>query len=179
MPYFFSCNSRYPALLGAVCLLNACSLFAPPPAPPAPAVVAPLRDVVAEIRTEAAKAGDVLIIEPVQNPAVTVLLGKIQQADAQGEHGKARAMTVQAEQIEPENPVVIQFKAEMQLRAQGFAMAEVLAQKSYDASAQTGPLCVRNWLTIAEARSARENLTGAQQARVRAKDCPLKAVQRL
>jgi hypothetical protein len=119
------------------------------------------------------------VIEPVQNPAVTVLLAKIETADAAGNHHVARAMTGEAEQIEPENPVVIQFKAESQLRADSFAMAEVLAQKSFERSAQVGPLCVRNWLTIAEARAARMNPEGEAQARLRAKECPLKAVERL
>ncbi len=158
--------------------LGACSFFAEPPVPE-PVVVVPKRDLVAEIRMEAAKAGDVLVIEPVQNPAVTVLLHRIQEADAAGAHAQAQALTLEAEQIEPNNPVVIQFKAEVQLHTSGFAMAEVLAQKSFDASAQTGPLCVRNWLTIAEARLARENAEGAALARARAKECPFKAVERL
>ena len=158
--------------------LAACSFFEAAPEP-VPVVVAPKRDLVAEIRMEAAKAGDVLVIEPVQNPAVTILLQRIQQADAAGAHAQAHALTLEAEQIEPTNPVVIQFKAEAQLHTDGFAMAEVLAQKSFDASAQTGPLCVRNWLTIAEARLARQNAEGAAQARARAKECPFKAVERL
>ncbi len=162
-----------------VCLsFAACSLFEAQPEPVA-VVVAPKRDLVAEIRQQAAKAGDVLVIEPVQNPAVTILLEKIQRADAAGQHAQARAMTLEAELIEPTNPVVIQFKAESQLNSNGYAMAEVLAQKSFDASAQTGPLCVRNWLTIAEARLARANLEGAAQAKARAQECPQKAVQRL
>ena len=158
--------------------VGACSFFEAAPEPVA-VVVAPKRDLVAEIRQEAAKAGDVLVIEPVQNPAVTILLQKIQEADAAGAHAQAHALTLEAEQIEPSNPVVIQFKAEAQLHTDGFAMAEVLAQKSFDASAQTGPLCVRNWLTIAEARLARQNAEGAAQARARAKECPFKAVERL
>ena len=159
-------------------MMGACSFFEAAPEPVA-VVVAPKRDLVAEIRQEAAKAGDVLVIEPVQNPAVTILLQKIQEADAAGAHAQAHALTLEAEQIEPSNPVVIQFKAEAQLHTDGFAMAEVLAQKSFDASAQTGPLCVRNWLTIAEARLARQNAEGAAQARARAKECPFKAVERL
>ncbi len=160
--------------------LGACSYFAEPLAPePEPVAVVPKRDLVAEIRKEAAKAGDVLVIEPVQNPAVTILLQRIQAADAAGAHVQAHALTLEAEQIEPSNPVVIQFKAESQLHTDGFAMAEVLAQKSFDASAQTGPLCVRNWLTIAEARQARLNADGAALARARAKECPFKAVERL
>ena len=159
--------------------LGACSFFAEPPPVPEPVVVVPKRNLIAEIRMEAAKAGDVLVIEPVQNPAVTVLLHRIQEADAAGAHAQAQALTLEAEQIEPSNPVVIQFKAEAQLQKDGFAMAEVLAQKSFDASAQIGPLCVRNWLTIAEARLARENAEGAALARARAKECPFKAVERL
>lgn len=168
------------SILALTLTLSACSYFAEPLLPvPEPIAVVPKRDVVAEIRKEAAKAGDVLVIEPVQNPAVTILLQRIQSADAAGEHTQAQALTLEAELIEPSNPVVIQFKAEAQLHRDGFAMAEVLAQKSFDASAQIGPLCVRNWLTIAEARLARENAEGAALARARARECPMKAVERL
>jgi hypothetical protein len=159
--------------------LPGCHWFASPAPPVVVAPAQPKRDLVAEIRVEAAKAGDVLKIEPVQNPRVTVLLQQIELADARGEHRSAKSMTIEAETIEPNNPVVVQFKAESQLRQDSFAMAEVLAQKSYDNSAQVGPLCVRNWLTIAHARAARANIEGEKMARSKALECPLKAVQRL
>lgn len=160
--------------------LGACSWFET--AKPEPVVVEPpkpKRNIVAEIRAEAAKAGEILVIMPVQSPAVTVLLNKALQADESGNYKIARQLILEAEEIEPTNPVVVQFKAESQLRFESFAMAEILAQKSFDRSAQTGPLCMRNWLTIAEARAARADVDGEAAARARALDCPHKQEKRL
>lgn len=160
--------------------LSACSWFET--AKPEPVVVEPpkpKRNVVAEIRAEAAKAGEILVIMPVQSPAVSVLLDKAMQADERGNFKIARQLILEAEEIEPSNPLVVQFKAESQLRFESFAMAEILAQKSFDGSAQTGPLCMRNWLTIAEARAARADLEGEAAARARALECPHKQEKRL
>ena len=163
-----------------VCVLSACSWFNSPKAEVVVAVPPPpKRNIVAEIRAEAAKAGEILVIMPVQSPAVTVLLNKALLADEKGDYKIARQLILEAEAIEPTNPLVVQFKAESQLRFESFAMAEILAQKSFDRSAQTGPLCVRNWLTIAEARAARTDPAGEATARTRALECPHKQKERL
>lgn len=139
----------------------------------------PKRNVVAEIRAEAAKAGEILVIMPVQSPAVTALLDKVTLAEQRGDYKLARKLISEAEEIEPTNPLVVQFKAESQLHFESYAMAEILAQKSFERSAQTGPLCMRNWLTIAEARAARADSAGEASARASALQCPHKQKERL
>lgn len=158
-------------------MLNSFFEAPPPPAPPPAPVIA--RDRVAEIRAQAAKSGDVLTIDAVQNPAVIALFARIEAADASGDHFLARKLTVEARTIDPENPTVLQYTAEALLQAESYLEAQTLAQRSFNASAQLGPLCVRNWLTIAEANQAQGNLEGEAEARTRAAACPVKPVQRL
>jgi hypothetical protein len=159
--------------------LGACSFFGPKPvrAPKPPPL--PPRDVVKEIRLAAEKAGDVLLIQPVQNPRITVILGDVVAAEAVGNFKKSQRLLAEAQSIEGNNPLVVQFQAEIWLREKDYLKAETTAQKSFDSSAQTGPLCVRNWLTIAESRLGRKDLAGEANARTRAADCPHRAIERL
>jgi hypothetical protein len=164
----------------AVSLLPGCAWFEEPIAAPVPKeVVVPKRDVIAEIRAEAAKAGDVLTIVPVQNPSITTIFEKIEAADRRGEHFEARELTVEARIIEPENPLVLQYTAEAMFRNENYLEAEMMARKSFEQSAQLGPLCVRNWLLIAEIKLLQRKPDDEAAARKSAGSCPLKPLQRL
>jgi hypothetical protein len=165
-----------------VCLTLAvasCAWFEPQPVPPPPAPPLPQRDVVQEIRSQAALAGDVLQIQPVQNPRVTVLLSDILDAEAKVDFKKAKRLLAEALSIEGNNPLAVQLKAESLLREKAFDGALLWAQKSFDSSAQTGPLCVRNWLTMAEVHLARKDVAAEAAARARAAQCPHRAIERL
>jgi hypothetical protein len=145
----------------------------------APAPVAPKRDVIAEIRKAAANAGDVLNIVPIQSPAITALFDKIEAADALKDHVTARELTVEARTLDPENPLVLQYTAEALFRNDAYNEAEAFARKSFEHSAQLGPLCVRNWLLIAAIRSVQKNETEAQTFKAEAERCIVKPQQRL
>jgi hypothetical protein len=168
------------ACVALISLLSGCDWFAKP-APPSPpkAPPQPARDVVKEIRAEAAKAGALLVIEPVANPAVASLLAQAEKADEVGNHAAAAELSKQAWVIDASNPVVLQFRAEVFLRAGSMYTAETYAKKSYAGSAQLGPLCVRNWLVLAEVARAKSDATAEQEARNKAADCPAKPIQRL
>jgi hypothetical protein len=168
------------SILPMICF-SGCSWFGQPIAqqPPQAVAAVPKRDVVRDIRNEAKKAGNLLVIEPVANPAVADLLRRAELADEKGNHAASDELGKQAELIDGSNPVVLQFRAESLLRAGATGAAELKATQSYQASAQLGPLCVRNWLTIAETRSIKKNLAGEKQARAKAADCPVKPVERL
>ena len=167
--------------LGALSLaLASCAWFeSSTPTVKAPEPVQPVRDAILEIRAAAAKTGDVLTIVPVQNPAVTLIFEKIEAADRAGDHFKARELTVEARIIEPENPLVLQYAAEGLYRNESYLEAEMMARKSFEQSAQLGPLCVRNWLLIAEVKRAQRQLTEEDEARAQAEKCPVKPLQRL
>jgi hypothetical protein len=170
---------RFLTSLLVIAFVAGCGLFGTPPPPPTPPPPVAKRDLVKEIRAAAAKAGDLLVIEPIANPAVAALLQKVETAESKGDYAAADKLSQQAEQIDGSNPVVAQLRAEQFLRKGSFSLAESLAKKSYQASAQLGPLCVRNWLTIAEVCALRKDALGEQQARQKAIDCPVKAQQRL
>jgi tetratricopeptide (TPR) repeat protein len=147
----------------------------PPPEPPPP----PPRDVVGELRREAASHLSVLEVNPVESAAVTHLLALAEQDEARGRHAQAERRVRQALEIEPENPRVWQLYAELMLRAQQYAEAERYALRAFDRSAQVGALCMRSWLTISEARAALDRGPEAAEARERAQQCPQKALPRL
>jgi predicted Zn-dependent protease len=159
--------------------LISCGWFEPKPAPVPEPPPPPPRDVVKEIRAQAAAAGDVLQIQPVQNPRVTVLLTDILDAEAKADFKKARRLLAEAQSIEGNNPLVVQLKAEALLREKKYSDALIWAQRSFDNSAQTGPLCVRNWLTIAEVHLAKKSTALETAARTRAAQCPHRAIERL
>ncbi len=169
------------AVLSALTFFIAsCTWFdSPAPVAKAPEKVVPVRDPIMEIRAAAAKTGDVLTITPVHNPAVMLIFEKIEAADRAGDFFKARELTVEARIIEPENPLVLQYTAEALFRNENYLEAEMMARKSFEQSAQLGPLCVRNWLLIAEIKLAQRQVADEVQARASADKCPVKALQRL
>jgi len=167
-------------LLALSLSVASCAWFdKPAPVVRAPEPVQPVRDPILEIRRAAAKTGDVLTIVPVQNPSVTLIFEKIEAADRAGEHFRARELTVEARIIEPENPLVLQYGAEALFRNENYLEAEMMARKSFEQSAQLGPLCVRNWLLIAEVKLAQRQVSEEVQARAQAEKCPVKPLQRL
>lgn len=173
-------NVRKLLIIGSALVIGACSWFeSPAPISKAPEPVMPVRDPIQEIRAAAAKTGDVLTITPVQNPAVSLIFEKIEAADLAGDHFKARELTVEARIIEPENPLVLQYTAEALYRNENYLEAEMMARKSFEQSAQLGPLCVRNWLLIAEVKLAQRQVSDEVDARAMAEKCPVKPLQRL
>ncbi len=148
-------------------------------AEPVPVVIKPPRDWVGEIRAEANKAGSAFDIKLIQSPAIDALLQRVDLLEQQKDYARANELLRQAQTIEPNNPLVLQHRAEAQLRSTSFDSAEALALQSFQQSAQLGPLCVRNWLTIAAARAERKNTVGEQEAREFAKKCDVPPVQRL
>jgi predicted Zn-dependent protease len=168
---------RITFILVALAYVSACSWFAQPE--PARVAVKPVRDWVSEIRAEAIKAGSAFDIKLIQSPAIDALLQRVDLLEQQKAYAQANELLRQAQTIEPNNPLVLQHRAEAQLRAVSYASAEALALQSFNQSAQLGPLCVRNWLTIAAARAELKNTIGESEARESAKKCDVPPVQRL
>jgi tetratricopeptide (TPR) repeat protein len=168
---------RRPALLlsTAALLLGSCASTPPPaPEPPGP----PPRDRVAELRSVASTTRSAVEVAPLQNPAVDLLLGEASELEAAGKHADAAARIEAALAIEPDNPKLLQLKAEALLRSELFLDAEKLAMKSYDLGSRIGEWCMRNWLTIAESRDALGDAYTSVAARERAQKCPVQPHQR-
>jgi tetratricopeptide (TPR) repeat protein len=158
--------------------LNGCGLFdnkLPPPPPP------PEKDMRAEIaiiRDRAQSQSGTLEINPVRDVAVVKLVKEAEQQEATGHLDAALILTERAWKIEKTDPHVLQYMAELHLQLGHFLEAESFATRSYDASAQIGPMCLRSWLTIAQAREATGRLDAANAATERAKTCVAEMVHR-
>lgn len=155
--------------LCVVLLLGACAGAPPEPVPPPP----PKRDRVAAVRTGAEASAISVELEPVQNPGVVYLREESARLEAAAKFAEAAKKIEMALGIEPENPHLLQLKAEALLRAEKYLDAEKLAMKSFDTGARIGRWCTRNWLLIAESRDALGDLKTSESARQRSKGCPV------
>jgi len=129
----------------------ACTSAPPQPAAPAFDAVA----AVAAVHAAGAAGEHELVIKPLGDPEVEDLRAQAVQLHAQGQHADAAAVLDQALAITPDDPALLQERAEAALLQQDFTRAEQLAQRAFAAGAQVGPLCRRHWETIAQARAAR------------------------
>ena len=161
---------RLSCLLLAVALLDACSLFAPKPAPP-PRPAVPAYDLVAAIRAAGAREKSVISVHPLRDPGVTALLDAARQDERTGQYAAAAAKLDQAIKLSPNSPDLLQDRAEVAVRLRDFASAEKLAHQSWSLGPRLGPLCARNWQTIVEMRLQAGDPAGAATARNWVKTC--------
>jgi len=154
-----------PALLLA---LAACA--SPPPPPAVPAGPAP-EAMVAAIRAAAGPDGQELNVQPLRDSMVEDL--RRQAAELERKHlyrASADALD-RAIAINPEDPALLQERAEAAVLLRDFDGAETLAQRAYAQGAQVGPLCRRHWATIEQVRKARGDAAGATAARTKLDAC--------
>lgn len=143
------------------------------PAPPAAA----FDPAIAMAAIQAAGAADEreLQITPLTDPQVEDLRDQAAHLQAQGRHADAATALDHALQITPDDPALLQERAEVALWQKDLALAERLARRALAMGARVGPLCRRHWETIAqvltataapmaavaEARQARDGCTAA------------------
>ena len=85
----------------------------------------------------------------------------------------------QALVLRPDDPTLIQWSAELALVRGEFDDAEQGAQRSYNLGPKLGEICVLNWLTIKEARSARSDAQGATSAAAQLPACQVQGPVRM
>ncbi|MGE0081144.1 MAG: tetratricopeptide repeat protein [Thiohalomonadaceae bacterium] len=101
----------------------------------------------------------------------TAVLALLDTAHADLENGRFAAATAALERalrIEPRNPVLWQELARAHLREGNYTQAENFAARSNSWAGGNRALLASNWQIIAEARMARGDAAGAQQALERA-----------
>lgn len=150
------------AALALALLLGACSQ--PPPAPTAAKPAQPARNLVAEVRAVGAEAADALDVQPLRDPQVEDLRASAARHENAGEFAEADAALAKALQITPDDPELLQLRAEMALHRAQYSEAEQLANASFERGPRLGGLCRRNWATIRLAREMRSNPAGAVAA---------------
>ena len=123
-----------------------------------------------EVR-ESGTLGVELDVQPLRDPQVEDLRARARQAEGRGDHAAAEADIVQALALSPDDPGLLQWRAELALVRHDFATASTAAQRSFDTGPKVGGLCRRNWTTIRLAAQARGDTTAAGEARVQAAAC--------
>ena len=152
------------------CLLGACAS----PAPPEPARSMPRitpEAMVAGIRAMADRDKAELSVQPLRDPRVEDLRLHAQQLESQHRYRESAAALDQALSLVPDDPALLQERAEAALLLDDPATAERLARQADAIDAQVGPLCRRHWATIAQARVLAGDVAGEADAKARIAAC--------
>jgi len=157
-----------PMFVSAV-LLAACASDPLPDAPSAPAI-AP-EAMVATIRAAAGDADDELAVQPLRDPMVEDLRRRALQAEQARRYQDAADALDQALAVTPDDPAVLQERAEAAILLGDLDDAEAFAHKAWTLGAKVGPLCRRHWATIGQVRIARGDAAGAASAKVQFDAC--------
>jgi len=158
--------------------LSAC--VTAPPEPPAPAKP----QVSPQARLEAVKAAGQgsdereLNVQPLRDPQVEDLRETAANALAKNDAKAAAQVLDQALEITPEDPAVLQERAEVALLLADDAQAEAFAHKAIQLGSKTGPLCRRHWATIWQARLARGDEANAASAQTQIQSCTVAGLNR-
>jgi len=155
-------------ILGVAVLLAACAT--PPAPPPAPAGPAP-EAMVAAIRAAAGPDSQELNVQPLRDTMVEDLRRQAEELERKHLYRASADALDRAIAIQPEDPALLQERAEAAVLLRDFEGAESLAQRAYAQGAQVGPLCRRHWATIEQVRKVRGDAAGAIEARTKLDAC--------
>lgn len=144
-------KSQATTLALAIALLSACSTTPPPT--PVPVFDAPAA--VRAVRATGGAASSELDVQPLRDPQVEDLRKDAEQLEKAGQYPQAAAALDHALQLNPDDPALLQERAEAALLNEQFDDAERFARQGLDGGSKVGPLCRRHWETIAQVRQAR------------------------
>ena len=157
-------------------LLAAC---ATPPAPVAASkpAAAP-RAMVAAIRAAGGQDDTELAVQPLRDPMVEDLRQQAQRFEAAGRAKDAAAALDHALRIVPDDPALLQERAEAAVLLGDLAAAEAQAQHAWEIGSKVGPLCRRHAETVRQVRLAAGDTAGAVAAMKRRAACTVAAPPR-
>lgn len=157
----------HPMLLLAPLLLALAACSSTPPLPPPPTSLADTspQQMLADIHAAAASGGGMLTVQPLGDARTAGLREQAARLQAQGRHAEAAAMLDRALAITPQDPALLQERAEAALLLRDFARAEQLARRAWTLGSKVGPLCRRHWATVREMRLVAGDRVGADAAR--------------
>ena len=169
------------ATLVIVLAVSACTTSSAPIVPASPTIpkVAPelrLANVIA-----ASKGADdrELTVQPLRDPEVQDLREDAIAAIASRNYHAAAEALNQALLIAPDDPAILQERAEVALLQAENERAETLARRAFDLGSKVGPLCRRHWATIEQARLARGLQQDAASAHVQIEACTVAGLNRM
>lgn len=162
---------RSAALLGAVLLAACAGTPPPPPAPAGPRPPTPA-EIVAAVR-EAGRVGVELAVTPLVDPHVEDLRLRAERHQAAGKPKKADADLLKALAITPDDPDLLQWRAELAVLRGAREDAEALAKRSIELGPKSGPLCRRNWTLVKLLRESRGEAENAASAAAMLERCTI------
>lgn len=133
----------------------------------------PVRDheVNTRVRAPASEESAGVQVYSLQNPAVKQLTAQAEGAERAGDLDQAGSYLERALRIQPRDPQVLQYMAEIKLQKEDYQQALNFAVRSYDSGPRVGEICSRNWRTISVAREHLKDTNGASDAEQRASQC--------
>ncbi|GAA5071388.1 tetratricopeptide repeat protein [Lysobacter panacisoli] len=141
---------RITVATGLLGLLAACATTPPTPQPTFDAVAA-----VAAIRATGGAANSELDVQPIRDPQVEDLREEADRLERAGQYPQAATALDHALQINPDDPALLQERAEAALLMKQLDEAERYARQALQRGSKVGPLCRRHMETIAQVRQAR------------------------
>lgn len=157
-------NSKIRIVAFAIVLfLAGCISPGAPVESPGPAVnTATPEQMLAAINAAAAGNDDKeLAVQPLRDAEVEDLRETAKQAVAARNYPAAAEALNQALLIVPDDPAVLQERAEVALLQSEFDRAETLAQRAFDLGSKVGPLCRRHSETVRQVRERRLDIASA------------------
>ena len=157
--------------LSFACLLLAACSTTPPVRPSVALTDASPEAMVAAIRAAAGNDERELAVQPLRDPMVEDLRQSATRLEAQRHYAEAAAALDKALTIVPEDPALLQERAEVALLLKDPLAAEALARRAYGLGAKVGPLCRRHWTTVRQTRLLAGDAAGAAQALTQVEAC--------
>lgn len=161
---------RVTTLLCAWALLAACR-SAPPVTPSAAHAPMAADAMVAAIRAAGVGDDTEVAVQPLRDPAVEDLREQAARLEQSHQPAQAAQRLDRALAISPDDPALMQERAEAALLLGDPAGAERLARHAFAVGAQVGPLCRRHWETVRQVRLAAADAAGANLARAARDAC--------
>jgi tetratricopeptide (TPR) repeat protein len=161
-------------------LLLLCACAAPPKVAPGPAALtsATPEQMVAAVRAAAGDGEGELAVQPLRDPQVEDLRQSATRLEAQQQYDDAAKALDDALAIVPDDPALLQERAEAALLLRDTAGAEKFALRAFELGSQVGPLCRRHWATVEQARLVAGDAAGAASAKQQAAGCKVAAPNR-
>ena len=156
------------SIAAAVAALSACAT-APMPEPSFVSTIAP-ETMVASIRAAAGDADAELAVQPLRDSTVEDLRQQAANLESKRLYRAAATALDQALAIQPEDPALLQERAEAAVLLREFDDAELLARRAYDLGAKVGPLCRRHWATVKAVREQRVEAAAAKAGTLKRAD---------
>jgi Flp pilus assembly protein TadD len=173
-PFASALRTAAPFALAAS--LAACA-SAPTPQPAARPQADPAQ-MVAAVRAAAGSGEGELAVQPLRDPMVEDLRQQAVAFERGRQYAQSAGALDKALAITPDDPAVLQERAEAALLLKDFAGAEQRARRAFELGAKVGPLCRRHWATVRAVRYAANDGAGAAEANRQMAACKVAAVER-